>query len=650
MIAPKLWLQKYVDLSDISDKIFAEKMTFAGNKIEAVRKIQGQTVYEMEITSNRPDTLSIIGLAREAAAVLNRRFTSPEVPLIKNISKSPKNLKIKNKKLCSTYSAVEIDNVTVKPSSKTIQQLLTLAELRPVNNIVDITNYMLWEHAQLMHTFDADKIKGDLNLRLAKPGESIITLDHKKRSLLGGEIIIEDQEKIIDVPGIMGGLNTEIDQNTKKVYLLVAIDNPVLVRRASKNLKLRSPSSTRSEKQLDLTQTELVAKRTLKLIESESGGSQSSKLVTKPSNYQAPTIALNLDQLNHHSGFVYSQAQVDKYLNSVFIKKTKNKYQPPPWRRDIKEPVDLYEEINRLHGFNTLPKTLPTGTIPTHKNALKPNWLRRVKFQLAALGYTETYSSTLISLNQIKAINLKPDSHLKVLHPMSKDYAYMRTSILESLYPLIDLNLVNTQNIKLFELGTVFYPSGSKKKLPDQPLKLGIIDTQTTYPKLKGVLDNLANTLGLKLEYKKPKDKNPCFHPSNQVDVYSGKLLIGTIGQLIHEVKTWALSVNISDLIVSASSKKSYPQLSPFQAINEDLTFTLPKNSLTGEVIQTIQSTHKYITNVSLTKTYQQNHTFNLTFESFDKQLSDKLIAPIRKKIVSNLKSYHSAKLVGKLN
>jgi phenylalanyl-tRNA synthetase beta chain len=648
MQAPKIWLEKYVDLSGISDKQFAEKMTFAGNKVEVIHKIDGQTVYQFEITSNRPDTLSIIGLAREAAAVFNKKFSPPKIPQLTNPKAKPISLKVANKNLCPTYSLVEINHVEVKPSSQSIQKLLTLAGMRPVNNIVDIANFMLWEHTQLMHTFDADKIKGNLNLRLAKPKEKIITLDHKTRQLLGGEIIIEDEEKIIDVPGLMGGLNTEISHHTTRVLLLVAIDNPVLVRRASKNLKLRSPSSTRSEKKLDLTQTAAVAKRVIKLIEKESDGQQSTQLITSPSNWRPPTIKLNIKKLNSLIGIDFTQSQVDKYLKSIGLTKTSSGYQPPPWRRDLEAEVDLIEEVTRLHGFNRLPRTLPTGTIPIHQTTLRKNWPRLIKNQLASLGYTETYSSTLINQTAITTLDLNPKTHLKVLHPMSQDYEYMRTTILQSLIPLIKPNLKSTTSINLFELGTVFYPSRSKAKLPDQPLELGLISTSTTYRQLKGHLENLARHLNLQLEIKPSKHPCPMLHPSNQAEIYLKNKLLGILGQTLDK-KAWAASLNISELIKSASTTRQYPTISGYPPIIEDMTFTLPSKTYLGPVIAAIKATHKLIRSVKLTKVYKHNHTFNLTYQSQTKPLTDKTIAPIRKKITAGLSRKFKAKLVGKL-
>ncbi|MEA3355049.1 MAG: phenylalanine--tRNA ligase subunit beta [Patescibacteria group bacterium] len=652
MLAPKIWLSKYVDLSGISDKDFLEKMTFSGNKVEAIHIFKentiSETVYEFEITSNRPDTLSIIGLAREVSAVFNRKFTPPKIPSTPNLTIQPKKLNISDKKLCPTYSCVEISNITVKPSSQNIQKLITLAGHRPVNNIVDIANYILWEHAQLMHTFDADKIKGDLNLRLAKKNEKIITLDHKTRHLIGGEIIIEDKEKIIDVPGIMGGLNTEITSQTKRIYLLVAIDNPILIRRASINLKLRSPSSTRSEKKLDLTQTEAVTKRVVKLIEQESTGQQSTKIHTLKSNFKSPIIKLNQSQVAKLIGIEISQSEINRYLTSLSIKKTNLGYQPPAWRRDLETDIDLIEEIARLYGYNNLPKTLPTGIIPIHKTALKKNWLKDIKSIIAGLGYFETYSSTMISKDLITSMGLKTKSHLQALHPMSKDYEYMRTTTAESLLPLLKLNLKHTKNINLFELGTVFYPQNSSLKLPKQPLELCLLSTTVSYSQLKGQIQTLALNLGLNLDIKATKNPTSYLHPSNQAQIYLKNKLIGLIGQTLDK-KAWLATLNVTELIKKASAQHQYPTISQFPPIIEDLTFTLPQKTHLGPVIKTIKSTHKLINKVNLTKTYHQNYTFNITYQSLIKPLSDKLIAPIRKKVVSNLKTNHRAKLIGKL-
>ena len=269
MTTPKSWLTEFADLKGITDEHFAREMTFAGNKVERVHRSGGETVYEFEITSNRPDTLSVVGLAREAAAVFDRKLRLPKIPKIPSLSKTPIRLAVTNHKLCPVYSMVEIKSVTVKPSSPLIQKRLTHSGIRPVNNVVDVTNYLMLETGQPMHAFDADRIKGSLTLRGATKGEKIVPLDHKERVLAGGEIIIEDREKLVDLAGLMGGLNTEISETTTSVLLLVPIYSPVAIRRASKFLRLRSEASTRFEKKLDLTQTEAVTRRAIALLEKE---------------------------------------------------------------------------------------------------------------------------------------------------------------------------------------------------------------------------------------------------------------------------------------------------------------------------------------------------------------------------------------------
>ncbi|MBI2010528.1 MAG: phenylalanine--tRNA ligase subunit beta, partial [Candidatus Chisholmbacteria bacterium] len=474
MKAPKSWLTQFINLNGVSNLDFAERMTFAGNKVDSLQKINHDTIFDFEVTSNRPDTLSIIGLAREASAIFTRPLKLPKAPKLSSLKNNPISFNVSDQKLCPTYSLVEVAKVKVKPASKLIQSRLKLSGVETVNNIVDVTNYLMLETGQPMHAFNADKIHGPLTLRAAKQGEKIIPLDHKQRTLLGGEIIIEDKEKLVDLAGLMGGLNTEISSQTTRVLLLVPIYDPVSIRRASKNLGLRTEASLRFEKKLDLTQTPEVALRAVKLLEKEARGRQTTAILTHKATFKSPSIRLDARDASFRLGVTLSQNQIDDCLKPLAIKKTTSGYQPPPWRRDLAEPVDLIEEVARIFGYNKFPKTMPSGVIPTHPDALAPNWLRLIRNAVAALGFTETYRDTLIGQDTITSLGLKPQTHLKVLHPMSKDYEYMRSTLMENLIPSLVFNLGHSQNIKLFELGTVFYPTQSSTILPDQPTELGL--------------------------------------------------------------------------------------------------------------------------------------------------------------------------------
>lgn len=644
MLAPKIWIEEFVDLTGISNKKFSEEMTFAGNKVESVRRQGKQTVYEFEITSNRPDTLSVIGLAREAAAIFGRKLKLPKSPQMTSGKGVPIGLKITDSKLCPTYAAVEIDKTKIKPSSKKIQERLKLAGIRAVNNVVDITNYLLWETGQPMHAFDADRICGKLTLRAAKKGEKITPLDHLKRTLNGGEIIIEDEEKLVDLAGLMGGLNTEITDKTQRVYLLVPIYDPVAIRRASKFLRLRSDASTRFEKKIDLTQTEPVLRRAVVMIEGETGGARSTKLVTMSSNWQSKKIKLTKAQVEKRIGIEVKQKLIDQYLNSLEIKLGAEGYQVPSWRRDLGNWVDLIEEIARLYGYNKLPRTLPTGDVPVSQDALKPNWQRIVRTQMLELGYVETYASTMIGRDLIEKVRLDPADHLKVLRPMSKDYEYMRQTVMETMVPFLKLNWENGHKIDLFELGTVFFKSGSLKKLPIQPLELVAVSSSKDYREIKGSMEQLLSRLNVGFELSRLKKEVGYLHPTRQALVKSGREVLGVIGQLHPHIlpkmgEIHLFSLNFDRLVGMSSLGQQYPTPARYQSINEDLSINVGEKVMIGEITKLVLKTSKLVRRAELKgDVWRGVATLAIEFNHPTRQLTQTRVNREKRRILSRLK------------
>lgn len=665
MLAPKSWLTDFVDLNGISDEQFAREMTFAGNKVESVQKVDGETIYEFEITPNRPDTLSIIGLAREAAAVFDRPLKLSNPLKKKNFEQRPVSLTIADKKICPFFSIVEIDSVAVRPSSQLTQKRLELSGIRPVNNVVDITNYLMLETDQPIHAFDAERLKGALTLRAARPKERIVPLDHNERVLQGGEIIIEDNEKLIDLAGLMGGLNSEISQETTHVCLLIPIYDPVAIRRASKYLRLRTEASTRFEKKLDLTQTEAVAFRAVELIEKETGGKQATTIVTTRSlrNFQQP-IALSIEKVSSLVGLSFTKAEIERYLEKVGIENTTKGFQPPSWRRDITIPADLVEEVTRLHGYNKLPRTLPIGKIPINTDALAPNWKRIVAERCAALGYTETYASTLIGKQIIEELGFySPKEHLKVLHPMSEDYEYMRRTTLETLTPFLKQNLVETrsfvnfQGINIFELGTVFIPSTKPSELPVQPLELGLVSTTNSYAEFKGHIENIGKTLGIAFEFSSghcveeslrvaQDNKRFGIAMTDVVSVCHAESQVGQIGLISSHVLertdiiAYAGYLNMTAIFKSATGNFTYPQLSGYPPIIEDLTLERPAEKYLGEALSVIKHASSLIHHVDYLGEYQQFVSLRVTFQSFDRSLTQEQVSVIRKDILKKLESF----------
>lgn len=641
MIAPKSWLSEFVSLSGISDDQFAREMTFAGNKVESVQKINGKVVYEFEITSNRPDTLSIIGLAREAAAVFDRNLKLPKIPAKRNLKKRPISLTLRDKKICPIFSIVEIEKVKIRPSSKLVQKRLELSGIRPINNVVDITNYVMLETGQPMHAFDANKLSGPLAMRAAKAKERIVTIDHKERSLSGGEYIIEDQKKLVHLVGLMGGLNSEVSENTTRICLHVPIYDPSKIRRASKRLRLRTEGSTRFEKKLDLTQTESVALRAIELIEKETGGKQATAIVTRVNEkWVAPIITLAQEKVSSLVGRSFTKEEIEIYLSKVGTKKTSKGFQPPPWRRDIAITVDLVEEVTRLYGYNKFQRTLPKGEIPINSDALLPNWKRIVAERCAALGYTETYSSTLIGKNLINELGFhSPKQHLKVLHPMSEDYEYMRTGVLETLVPFLKQNLVYSDNINIFELGTVFAPIPEKPSdLPNQPLELGLISTTSSFAEFKGDIESIAKALGVSFDLQplisKTENQEPIL--SRFIDIRLGEKMVGFMGQIHPRILggrqnlVLAASLNLTTIIPLANNIAKYPKMSNYPPIIEDLTLERPTGKLLEEALSIIKNASPLITNVEYVGEYQGFVTLRLTFQSFTNSLAQEEVNHVK--------------------
>lgn len=642
MNTPRSWLTEYVDLQGISDEKFSREMTFSGNKVEAIHRINGESIYEFEITSNRPDTLSVIGLAREAAAVFDRTLRLPKVPHVPHLSKLPIRLTITDKKLCPVYSIVEFSGVVVKPSSPLIQKRLTLSGIRPVNNIVDLTNYLMLETGQPMHAFDADRINGVLVLRAAKQNEKIVPLDHKERTLHGGEIIIEDKEKLVDLAGLMGGLNTEISESTTRVLLLVPIYDPVAIRRASKFLRLRTEASTRFEKKLDLTQTETAVRRAIAIIEAETKGKQSTKLVTANARFwKAPLARLDRDRLVKLVGYEFTQKEIATALSKLGIKKTTKGYRSPPWRRDLTEEVDLVEEVTRLFGLNRLPRSLPTGVIPTHQDALIPNWRRIIADRVASLGYTETYGSTLVGKALIERLGFDPTDHLQVLRPMSVDFEYMRRSTVETLVPFLEKNLIAQDSVQLFELGTVFFGT-QDDELPYQPLELGLIATNS-YERIKGDIENVGKALGITLSFTLHKGTPVSLNFSHQVDIAQADEakqtnLLGGIAA-IHpdrlaattQSSVWVAWLDVSLLLPKATTTMRYPRLSEFPPVIEEMTLTKPnQGGFLGEAIELLKASSPLVSSVEVKNRFERNVTLRVTFQSFDRSLTQEEVNQIK--------------------
>ena len=595
---PHSWLKEFLTTDAPPQKI-AECLSLCGPSVEQLEKTKDDYVYHLEVTTNRVDMMSVLGIAREAAAILPQfgykaRFkTSGTLPEVDQTGSFPLEIKV-NHQLCPRFSAVVINNVTIKPSPPKIKERLEKSGVRSINNVVDISNYLMRAYGQPVHTFDFDKIKDKMILRLSRKGETLTTLDGKTFTLPGEDIVIEDGSKrLIDLCGIMGGANSAVDANTKKVLLFVQTYSAKHIRRTSMILGQRSEAAQIFEKQPDPEQIMSVLLKGIQLFKQLTGGAQSSKIIDiypqpdKPKSVTAP-----LQLIKECLGVEITQPEVDKILKSLgFINN-----QVPSWRaKDINIPEDIVEEVARIYGYHRLPSQIMATAIPTNYPETNFYLEQQIKHWLVGFGLTEIYTNSLIGQNY--------PGQLKIKNALSTDWQYLRNSLIPS----------HTQTFAAFEIANTYHPRPGR--LPEERLQL-IISGFSDFAKLKGIVDALFAKLHLPV---------------------SAALTATTA------------VIDLEPVLKRARLYPHYRPVSTYPAIVEDMTFTLPQRTYLGPVIQAIKTVDRLIISVRLYSLFENNFTFRITYQSQTKQLSAAIIAPIRKKIVSNLKTEFKTDLVGEL-
>lgn len=603
------WLKEFLHTDATPPKI-AECLSLCGPSVEKLTKTKDDYLYEIEVTTNRVDCLSVMGIAREASAILPQFgfsarlrhdiYQSPEPTGLIPVGKSfPLKVTV-DPKLCFRFTAVVIKNVMVKASPKNIQNRLESSGIRSLNNVIDISNYLMRAYGQPVHVFDLDKIKSRMILRSSKPKETITTLDGKTHLLPGNDIVIADaHNKLIDLCGIMGGLNSSVDSQTKNVLLFVQTYNPINIRQTSMSLAHRTEAAVIFEKSPDPELVMPVLLQGIQMFKKLTSGEQESKIIDLyPHPYKPKVIKVPLQLIKDRLGIDINQPEVDKILKSLgFIN---NKV--PSWRaKDITIPEDIVEEVARIYGYHRLPSQIMATTIPTNYPDENFHLEHQIKLWLVGLGLNEIYTNSLVSQNR--------PGQLKIKNALSADWQYLRNTLIPS----------HSQNFPAFEIANIYLPAQAglprPDKLPEERLQL-IISGISNFPRLKGIID----VLSAKLHY----PLSPAYNSNAAV-------------------------IDLSTVIKNAKIYPHYQPVSSHPSMIEDLTFTLPEKTYLGPVINTIKSTHRLIKSVQLSKTYQHNYTFTITYQSLSKDLSAVDIAPIRKTIVSLLKTKFHVQLVGEI-
>jgi len=631
ILIPDSWLKEHLK-TKANAKQISYHLSLCSQSVEKTTKIGDDSVYEIEITTNRPDCLSVYGIARELTAILPRfgikthlkKLTLKEIP--KPVKKLPLKVKINKNNLCPRFTALIFDNITIKPSPKIVRERLEKSGIRALNNVVDISNYLMLELGQPMHTFDYDKIKkAKMILRESVAGEKIVTLDSQKRLLPKGTIIIEDGEKrIIDLCGIMGGQNSEVDQKTKRVLLFVQTYNPAKIRLTCQTLGFRTEAAQRFEKGIDPEGVIPAMKKAVGMFEKLVGAKVANQLIDIYPNPPRPkTITLSETKLNQVMGIKINLSEAKNILESLgFISNPKPQASNlvvtvPHWRQeDVSIPEDLIEEVARIYGYHNLPSMLPKGEIPQSLESESFYWEEQIKKALKFWGFVETVNYSMVSADLLKKTGFDPKKCLKIANPLSEDLVFMRPSLIPSLLEVIAKNL--KQEIKIFELANIYLSQGNNK-LPEEKLMLAAAITGKKFYHAKGIVEAILEELGIK---NKP---------------------VGNIAEINGRVTIFEL--DFGKLTKEATKLKKYQPLPKYPPIIEDLAFVVPEKTPVGELIQLIKSISSIIQSVKLIDSHQQTRTFRITYQSLKKTLNDKEVKKIRDVIIKKVEESFSAHL-----
>ncbi|MEA3452981.1 MAG: phenylalanine--tRNA ligase subunit beta [Patescibacteria group bacterium] len=659
------WLQSFFKKKLPAPEKLAEILTLHSFEVEEIKKNRNDLVFDLDITANRAaDCFSHIGIARECAALVNLKLQIPDCKIkegkeeIKNFIKA----EVKDKKDCLRYTGRVIKGIKVKESPKHIKDRLKSCGLDPINNIVDAANYVMLEFGQPLHVFDLDKI-GDSKIivRRARNNEKIETLDDKAYKLDESILVIADSKKPLAIAGMKGGKGSAIDSKTKNIFLESANFDPLLIRKTSKKLALKTDASFRFEHGMDSNMTEIAVDRLANLINELAGGEIAKHRVDIFSG-KTPfkKIKLDLRQAEKLLGIKISKNEVIKILKSLgFEIDSSLQVKVPSNRPDIKENYDLIEEIGRIYGYEKIKPVFPIlELMPAHKNE-RIVWKKRAKNILTTSGFFEVYNYSFISK---KAGDYLNSNLVELENPFSEQFYYLRPNLLINLLDNISHKENYSQRkekIQIFELGTVFKEKASK--IEEKKMLAGVIfgDTNDFYI-LKGVIDNLLNGLGISdifydnFEATPDDSQKALWNLNKSAEIKINGKEIGFLGELSSRVlsvlgvkiSVVAFEIDFDKLIKFCSEEQEYLAISKFPSAVRDVAILLPSRVRVADVLNIINITGgDLIQDVDLFDIYEggklaegrKSLAFHIVFQSQDKTLSGKEIDKLFQKIIKAL-------------
>ncbi len=661
--------ESFVDGASVDGILILDDSLKIGEDIVSALDLK-DTVLDISITANRPDCHSVFGLAREVATALNLMIKEPSFEF--NLEKSDlKMLSVEIKTSeCPAYSRAMISDIKIEKSPKWMQRRLFMCDINPINNIVDITNYVLLEIGQPLHAFDLNMIEGDIVVRSAMKGETITALNGENYTLSDDMTLICDKEKPLAIAGVMGGKYSGINDETKCVFLESARFNRGNVRNTSLKLGLRSDSSKKFERGVDYYSVEYGRKRALALIESLNAG----KVV-----YDCPiekkeckTISTSVDKINGLLGIVVPQENIVSILETLGMEvESKGKELSvciPDYREDIDNYTDLAEEVIRFYGYDKMDETfMPTSSVTIGGLTSKQKRIEEIKDLLCASGAYEIMTYSFTDEKVFDKLNLsKSDERrkaIKILNPISEDLSIIKTELISGMLSVIATNLTRkNDNFRLFELAKIYESEFPVIKLPNEKdvLCVGIVGEKEDFYEIKNIFTSVLERF--KVQYSIQRSTEPYLHPGIGADIYVDGKLVASFGK-VHPTVSKNFGIKKSNVyvgylrceIITEEKDKvvKYKPLPKFPPVERDLAFILKEDIAVGEVIKAIKSCDKLIRDVELFDIYRgeqidkgsKSVALKIKLVPTDKTLVDAEIGDTMDKVLSVIKSEFNAKV-----
>ena len=675
ILIPHKWLLEHLD-TQATTKQIQETLSLSGPSVEHIYTQNkngenlGDEVFDIEVTTNRVDSMSMRGIAREAAVILNEagipaQLKPLELKIKKDIKPETEELPLpeinNDPDLSKRLLCVVLKNVKRTPTPDWMGQRLIQTEMNVHDSVIDITNYVTHDLGHPCHAFDYDKLMntgGVINIVEAQKGETFTTLDGETFETVGGEVVFKNgQNEIIDLPSIKGTANTSIDENTTNVLLLLESIMAPKVRFASMTHAIRTMAAQLMEKNVDPNLAETVLLRGIELYRELCHAQVASHIIDEfPGKTQPAIVEISSNRLKDYLGIELESKKIvtilEKLECKVEVKKDGSNtiftITPPTFRPDITIPADIVEEIARIYGYHNLPSVLMPTAIPT----IGPKGVdfaleNKIKRFLANIGWQEIYSYSMVSDKIALESGHSLDDHLKLSNPLTEDRVHMRRSLIPSLEEIITQN-PQRQEMSVFEMAMAYHPQ--ENNIPDEELHLTMVSNKN-YRQVKGELGSLLRYLYLDhaevVENKEISNKNHSQTATLYVGNQENREGVGQIYVLNNG--HIAIDLLMSQIIKVAKKHPTYQALPTTAMIVEDLTFTLPAKTKVGNIIKTIAAQSDFVYKIELKDIYNQNYSFTITYWDHAKNLSNDDVEPIRKKIVDKVEGEFGAKLVGEI-